>query len=624
LADRILIVEDERITAEDLAEILKDLGYQVTAVVSSGAEAIREVERNPPDLVLMDVRIKGEMDGTETARILRERFDVPVIYLTAHADRDTLERAKQSTPLGYIVKPFHEAELHASVEMALYKHWHDRRTRSRQQHMADVLGSLILGVISVDQNQAILTVNQAAEELTGWRNQDAAGRLVKQVFRVADAATGKLVEPPLDQALQRRSLVEIRDRLLIDKSGGRRPISGHISPLRGPDGKPAGAVIMFEGMASAAESPRLRPGNSPQGNGEARAGLSESGGVETESKNARPGSVEALEFGSFRIVAASEPMKRLLSFTLRVAKSEATTVLLEGESGTGKDLMAQFLHYSSNRRRGPFVALNCSTIPEALLESELFGREPGAFTDSRTQKKGLLEVAHGGTLFLDEVGDLAPGVQAKFLRVLEQHSFRRLGGVRDIEVDLRVIAATNRDLSGAVQSGSFRLDLFHRLSVIQIAPPPLREHPEDILPLANHFVQEHNRRYQAHIEGISPAAAKSLTAYHWPGNVRELRNVIERAILLEETNLLQPASIRFVSSHRWRESAAAEDVPQPGPEREHTGTLPADLSLKNSERTLIIQALEKTGGNKTRAAALLGISRDVLRYRMKKLKLIDE
>ncbi len=334
-------------------------------------------------------------------------------------------------------------------------------------------------------------------------------------------------------------------------------------------------------------------------------------------KSTLDGKTHAVEFGSFHIVAASEPMKRLLSFTLRVAKSEASTVLIEGESGTGKDLMAQFLHYSSNRRTGPFISLNCSAIPEALLESELFGREPGAYTDARNQKKGLLEVAHGGTLFLDEIGDLSPAVQAKFLRVLEQQSFRRLGGLKDINVDLRVVAATNRDLAGAVQNGTFRLDLFHRLSVIQIAPPPLRDHPEDILPLASHFVQEHNRRYKAAIQGISPDAAKILETYRWPGNVRELRNVIERAILLEETNLLQAASIQFVSSRARSEPATGGHAS--GQARAQPA--PASLSLKNSERTLIVQALEKTGGNKTKAAGLLGISRDVLRYRMKKLNL---
>jgi transcriptional regulator with PAS, ATPase and Fis domain len=329
---------------------------------------------------------------------------------------------------------------------------------------------------------------------------------------------------------------------------------------------------------------------------------------------------QTIEFGRFQIVAASQPMKRLLSFTLRVAKSEASTVLIEGESGTGKDLMAQFLHYSSTRRNGPFVALNCSAIPEALLESELFGREPGAYTDARSQKKGLLEVAHGGTLFLDEIGDLSPAVQAKFLRVLEQQSFRRLGGLQDINVDLRVVAATNRDLSGAVQSGTFRLDLFHRLSVIQISPPPLRDHPEDILPLASHFVEEHNRRYQVHIQGISPGAAKILENYHWPGNVRELRNVIERAILLEETDQLEAGNIQFVSSRTPPEPIPGGQALEQG----RTPSAPADLSLKNAERTLISQALEKTGGNKTKAAALLGISRDVLRYRMKKLNLDED
>lgn len=582
MADKILIVEDEHITAEDLAEILKGLSYQVTAVVSSGAEAIHEAEENPPDLVLMDIRIKGEMDGAETARILRERFDIPVVYLTAHADRDTLEHAKQSRPLGYIVKPFHESELHASVEIALSKHRHDRSLLSRERHVTDVLGALTTAIISVDQAEKIVMMNPAGESLTGWSRQEALGEPVRQVFRLADA------DLPVEEALRQRVLVEIRDRFLITKDGARKAISGNIASLHDSNGGPGGAVIMFEAA----------PG-----------GL---GDPHPISKTLLEGKGNSIEFGRFHIVAASEPMKQVLSFAVRVARSGATTVLLEGESGTGKDLMAQFLHYSSNRRTGPFVAVNCSAIPEALLESELFGREPGAYTDARTQKKGLLEVARGGTLFLDEVGDLSPGVQAKILRVLEQQSFRRLGGVQDIEVDLRVIAATNRDLSGAVQTGAFRLDLFHRLSVIQIAPPPLRDHPEDILPLANHFVGQHNIRYKANISGIAPATAKILSAYDWPGNVRELRNVIERAILLEESNVLQPGSIQFAS----RRAAGLErtTLAQAAPR--------TDLSLKNSERNLIVQALEKTGGNKTKAAALLGISRDVLRYRMKQLQLL--
>ena len=581
MADKILIVEDEQITAEDLAEILKGLDYQVTAVVSSGTEAIQQAEENPPDLVLMDIRIKGEMDGAETARILRERFDIPVVYLTAHADRETLEHAKQSRPLGYIVKPFHESELHASLEIALSKHRHDRSVSDRERHVTDVVGALTTAIISVDRAETTLMINPAGEKLTGWSKQEALGEPVRQVVRLADA------DLPVEEALRQRSLVEIRDAILVTKSGERKPISGNIAPLRDPEGGPGGAVIMFEAAAGGLEHSAI-------------------------SKTLLESKGNAIEFGRFHIVAASEPMKQVLSFAVRVARSEATTVLLEGESGTGKDLMAQFLHYSSNRSAGPFIAVNCSAIPETLLESELFGREPGAYTDARTQKKGLLEVARGGTLFLDEVGDLSPAVQAKFLRVLEQQSFRRLGGLQDIEVDLRVIAATNRDLSGAVQTGAFRLDLFHRLSVIQIAPPPLREHPEDILPLANHFVRQHNQRYKANITGIAPATAKILGAYDWPGNVRELRNVIERAILLEESSVLQPGSIQFASRRTAAQErpAPAQAAPRP------------DLSLKNSERNLIVQALEKTGGNKTKAAALLGISRDVLRYRMRQLKLL--
>jgi PAS domain S-box-containing protein len=375
LPDKILIVEDEHITAEDLAEVLKGLDYEVSAVAASGIEAIREVEKNPPDLVLMDIRIKGDMDGAETARILRERFDVPVVFLTAHADRDTLERAKHSRPMGYILKPFLESELHASVEIALSKHRHDRKSLIRDQHVTKVLGAMILGIISVDRTETVQMVNRAAQELTGWSNREAAGAPLRRVFRVAEQTTGKEVELGLGEAMEQRLVVEIRDRLLMAKNGDYKPIAGHIAPLRGPDGQSGGAVIMFEAL------PELR---------EHRGSPAK---ITQASKN------HGFQFGRFHIVAASEPMKQVLSFALRVAKSEASTVLLEGESGTGKDLLAQFLHYSSSRSAGPFVALNCSALPEALLETELFGREPGAYTDARTQKKGLLEVAQGGTIF---------------------------------------------------------------------------------------------------------------------------------------------------------------------------------------------------------------------------------
>ena len=263
------------------------------------------------------------------------------------------------------------------------------------------------------------------------------------------------------------------------------------------------------------------------------------------------------------IIAESAPMRELLSFVRRVAASEATTILLEGENGTGKDLVAKTLHYQSLRQAEPFIAINCAAIPETLLESELFGYEKGAFTDARAQKRGIFELADKGTLFLDEIGEIPLMLQAKLLRVLEEQSFRRLGGLKDINLDLRVVAATNKNLREAVKEGAFRQDLYFRLNVIQIVIPPLRERPEDILPLAAFFIEHYNRKFRRSIEGLSSAAGTLLLAHDWPGNVRELRNAIERAMILEEsaTSRLRACrspsrvprrAIRCAPSCRWR------------------------------------------------------------------------
>jgi len=229
-------------------------------------------------------------------------------------------------------------------------------------------------------------------------------------------------------------------------------------------------------------------------------------------------------------------MREVLRFARRVAESEVTTILLEGESGTGKDLVAQMIHHQSRRRAAPFIAINCAAIPETLLESELFGYEKGAFTDARTRKRGVLELAHRGTLFLDEIGALPQVLQTKLLRVLEQQNFRRLGGLQEIQLDLRVVAATNKNLHDAVEAGDFRQDLYFRLNVISLKIPALRDRPGDILPLVNFFVEHFNRRFNRKLEGISPRAAEVLLTHNWPGDVRELRNAVERAMILEDSS----------------------------------------------------------------------------------------
>ncbi len=237
-------------------------------------------------------------------------------------------------------------------------------------------------------------------------------------------------------------------------------------------------------------------------------------------------------FGVDDIIGVSEAVREMLGLVQRIAKSGATTVLIHGESGTGKELLARAIHARSGRAEKPFMAINCTALPEKLVESELFGHEKGAFTDAKFSKKGLLELAAGGTALLDEVGDMHPPMQAKLLRVIEEKSFMRVGGTRDIQVDVRIIATTNRDLLQQVKEGTFREDLYYRLKVVPIFIPPLRERREDILPLAKHFVDRYSKEFRREVKGIAPEAEALLHEYGWPGNVRELRNAIERAMIL--------------------------------------------------------------------------------------------
>jgi len=315
--------------------------------------------------------------------------------------------------------------------------------------------------------------------------------------------------------------------------------------------------------------------------------------------------IERTKSAGVAIVAETSAMRQVLDVVKRLAESEASIILLQGESGTGKDLLAQTLHLWSRQSEAPFLAINCSAIPASLLESELFGYEKGAFTDARQQKKGLVELADEGTLFLDEIGTLDPALQAKLLRFLETNSFRRIGGLRDIEVDLRVIAATNQDLEELGREGRFRKDLFYRLNVCPVYLPTLAERRDDILPLARHFIAIYNRKFGKSIRGLAPEAERMFVRYDWPGNVRELKNAIERAMIFEDGDVIAAERVPI----RTCPQAPAEAAPPLG----------EGMSLPEAEKRMLVRALEQAGGNKSRAARLLGISRDTLRYRLAKL-----
>ena len=315
---------------------------------------------------------------------------------------------------------------------------------------------------------------------------------------------------------------------------------------------------------------------------------------------------QSREFSFDAIIGGSPAMQQVKALLARIASSPASTVLLTGETGTGKDLAAKAIHYNSSRAHRPFVNITASALPEQLLESELFGHERGAFTDARQQKRGLFETAEGGTVFLDEIGEMTAGLQAKLLRFLEEKTFKRVGGLQDIRVDVRVIAATNRNLEEEVKAGKFREDLFYRLQVMPVVLPPLRERKGDVPRLANYYIDKYNHEFRKKVRGLSPGATALLEQYQWPGNIRELRNAIERAMLLADGNFIEAEDFTTLTR-----SVAATQF-----------KLPAEgLNLDEVERQLLVQALERAGGNQTHAGQLLGINRDQVRYRIEKFGL---
>jgi two-component system response regulator AtoC len=430
-----------------------------------------------------------------------------------------------------------------------------------------VFNQLSDALIIYDANLRISGVNHAAERLFGMTSDEMVGRDCRDVFKcgVCEPGCGVLVgiqqAPSVSRSTVRLHTDNGRERLAVIST----------TQIYNDQGELEGAVATIKDITEEV-APQRR-----------------------------------------EVVAESKVMRDVLNFTKRVAASEASTILIEGENGTGKDLIAKTLHYESMRRAEPFIAINCAAIPETLLESELFGYEKGAFTDARSQKRGIFELADKGTLFLDEIAEIPLMLQAKLLRVLEEQSFRRLGGLKDIQLNLRVIAATNRNLREAVANQAFRQDLFFRLNVIHITIPSLRERREDILPLAKFFINHYNAKFKRHIEGISAEAGKLLIDHDWPGNVRELRNAIERAMILEESRMITPASLPMSINEHPVSMPVAVGAPAAFPD---TG-----MSLAEHERTLLAQALEKANGNQTQAARLLHITRDTLRYKMKKFNL---
>jgi two-component system response regulator AtoC len=332
----------------------------------------------------------------------------------------------------------------------------------------------------------------------------------------------------------------------------------------------------------------------------------ETSGIRAELGGLRKKEREAYNFKNF--IGRSAVMQVVFEKIKKIGASKASTILIHGESGTGKELVARAIHDCSGAQY-PFLEINCAALPETLLESELFGHEKGAFTDAKYRKKGLFELAEGGSIFLDEIGEMGITLQSRLLRVIENKTFRRVGGVKDLRVNTRIISATNRDLKCAIDEGKFRSDLYYRLQVIPIHLAPLRERTEDIVLLANHFLSIFNREFKKNVKKVSPEVGKLLMRYSWPGNVRELKNVIERAVLLEAENDLLPEHLPPEIVHG---EAAVKETEET---KSLDGLYP--ISLEDMEKILIARTLKESAGNKSKAARILGISRQTLREKIK-------
>jgi PAS domain S-box-containing protein len=497
----VLIVEDEIVLAMELEEKLTEMGYRVVARVTSGEDALKKAKELRPDLILMDIRLDDELDGIDAARLIRKQQHVPIVYLTAYADNSTLQRAKLTEPFGYLVKPYSERELHITIDMALHKAQMERKLRESEERFRALFETAEDLVFIKDRSLRYTHANPAMLKLMGRDLTDVLGKTDYDLFGAEEGEQTRDVE----QRVLSGQTVEQEHTIPFPVY--RLTCNCIRVPLRDATGTIAGLCGIARDIT------------------ERKAIEKDLVSVPAEEGN-----------GDKQVVSLA--MKTTLHHVRLAAKVDSICLFL-GESGSGKDWLARYLHDHSPRASGPYFCINCAALAPELAESELFGHEKGAFTGAAGRKRGLLELAEGGTLLLNEIGELSPNLQSKLLTFLDTKSFTRVGAEKNIVVNARLVAATNRNIEKEVEAGRFRKDLFYRISVLTIRVPPLRERIDDLpLLVANLMLTLGKQMGMKHLPVMDPAAMALLQSYDWPGNVRELRNVLERAIIHSNGRLI--------------------------------------------------------------------------------------
>ena len=637
---KILIVEDEFVIADVLANILKPAGYNVCGIADSVREALEMIAVAKPDFVLLDIYLKGKLTGIDLAHRLAE-MNIPFIYISANSNQKVLDEAKTTNPYGFVIKPFRPKDVLTALDIAIYRFEKQLETGSRQTALlqkkaADILSSADSWAHKVLQISKALQPYIPFEFLSfGFKQEktdefyelgisrigydeyqmiSANELMIISNLKLHELAILKAADVTAQLATwyEEKELIALLAKPSLKKLYTEKfTLRSHLSlPIQINEDKVA-IFSFFSRRPDAYQADHLSTCNSIQGilqNFTSKLLLSSDSPFFAAShdytlKRAVTTAERPSPFGG--IIGNSHLLLTVFDHVIQVANADSSVLIL-GESGTGKEKIAERIHALSKRKDKPFVRINCAALPATLIDSELFGHEKGAFTGAYDKKIGRFEQAHTGTIFLDEIGELPFESQSKLLRVLQEKEIERIGGRSTIKTDVRIIAATNRDLTKEVAEGRFRLDLFYRINVFPILMPPLRDRTEDIPDLARHFLTIYTRKTGKTVHGIAPHVLEEMKLYHWPGNIRELENLIERNVLLTRDDMINSMALP---------SMLERSIQVPPLE------IPVS-TMSEGERAHIIAALKKCKGKiwgEGGAASLLNLPPTTLNSKMKKL-----